>query len=1324
VGRPRRVGPGYLAILGFAVAAAWFYRPVLFGGLVLVPLDNLWLMPPWFGPPGAVPHNFLVSDMLLQNYPWKLILEQALRQRELPLWNPYELAGLPYLGTAQTGVLYPFTALFLLLGPLQAYGWFSALHQVLAGSLTYLFLRRLGIGRFGAVVAGFVFAFSFFLTVSYLWPMVLGAAIWLPLALWSVTGLAQAAATGRFGRALAVDLPVGALAVGLSVLGGHLEITFYSTFAVGLYALFLAVRLGRTERRPAASGRFVVAAGLAIGLGVLLASVQLLPFLDALGSNNRQGDTSYRQVISYALPHRQVLGLLMPDFFGNPTAHDYLDLATLQRAPVERNALGQPTDTIFWGTKNYVEAGGYVGVVPLLLAMLGAIRSRHRDRWFFVGLAVLSLLLAFGTPLYALIYYGLPFFSQLRTPFRWLYLFDFAAAVLAGFGADALWRRQEPEGHGHWLPPVLGFLGLAALAASFAARQRSIAFADGILARSPELQQAFASGAMLYSYEFRNVLLFFGLLAVGGTLVALLARLQSLSSILRTLAAGLLLLTIVGDLFYFGMRFASKEPAAILDQRIDVNLALPPDLAGPRYVSLGDPVVLRANLGVLLGLPGVSGYDTIVPSRFVRLWSLIEPPVDLPFNQIGRLHRLDSLGSPILDLLGVRYVLAEVPADTPAARLSGQLGPIRIYQRSTALPRAFVVPQARWVPDADAAFKALAESGFQPARVVVLEGAPLVGGGGAGTATIASYSLDRVTLQATTDGPAWLVLADANAPGWVATVDGASVPVLTADGYLRAVPLPAGTHAVVFHFSPVSFQFGAYLSLLAVLGLALIVTRPLWRRLTGHYVGQVERVFRNTTLPMATSFLNKAIDFGFAALLLRVLGPKSVGEYTLAIVLMGYVEIFTNFGLNSLIIREVARDREKSGHYLANAVALRLALCALAAPFVGGVILFGHSLFGVGDQAIVAFALLTLSLIPSNITATLSGLFNAWERIDVPATITVATTLARVTLGAAALLLGAGIVGLAAISLALNLVLVVTFILLAQRLLHVHLVGPAPAELPAMLIDSYPLFLNQVLVTIFFKIDVVLLQVLQGSEILGYYATAYKWVDGVLIIPSTFTFAIFPALSRFAQEKGNGLRDVYDLAVRILVVVAIPLSVAIAFLSDDLILLLGGRAYYPQSAQALALLIWFLPFSYVNGVTQYALIAVNRQRFLTLAFVIAAAFNIGANLLLIPHYGFYATSAVTVASEAVLLVPFLIAARQSIGWPNWLVAVGKPALAGAMMVLVILVGRQIELHLALVVAGALYLVAIWALGIFSAEELAVLGRLLRRQRIKTASAIA
>ena len=435
-------------LAGFAAAAIIFYWPSLFGGLILLPLDNLWTMPPWQGPAGAVPHNLLISDMVLQNYPWKLILEQALRQRELPLWNPYVMGGLPYLATGQTGVLYPFVALFLVLGPLKAYAWFCALHQFIAASLTYLFLRRIGLGRFGATVGGLVFAFSFFLTVSYIWPMVLGAAVWLPLALWSLAGLARAAEKGEFGRALAIDLPIGAIAVTLSVLGGHLEVTFYAAFTVALYGVYLAARLWWRGLRGA-SGRFILVAGLVGGLGVLIASAQLAPFLDVLRTNNRQGDTTYQQVISYALPHRQVFGLLMPDFFGNPSTHTYLDLTTLRREPVGNNALGKATDphqTIFWGTKNYVEAGGYVGVVPVVMAILGALLARHRDRWFFVGLASISLLLAFGSPLYALIYYGLPFFSQLRTPFRWLYPFDFAMAGLAALGADLVWRGASKRG--------------------------------------------------------------------------------------------------------------------------------------------------------------------------------------------------------------------------------------------------------------------------------------------------------------------------------------------------------------------------------------------------------------------------------------------------------------------------------------------------------------------------------------------------------------------------------------------------------------------------------------------------------------------------------------------------------------------------------------------------------------------------------------------------------------------------------------------------------------------------------------------------------------
>jgi O-antigen/teichoic acid export membrane protein len=508
-----------------------------------------------------------------------------------------------------------------------------------------------------------------------------------------------------------------------------------------------------------------------------------------------------------------------------------------------------------------------------------------------------------------------------------------------------------------------------------------------------------------------------------------------------------------------------------------------------------------------------------------------------------------------------------------------------------------------------------------------------------------------------------------------------------------------------------------------LLVLAIVSTYPIWRRAVGHYAGQAERVLRNTAVPMATSFFNRAIDFGFAALLLRILGPKAQGEWGWVIALVGYFEIVTGFGLSALIIREVSRDRGKSGRYLADAIALRVALCALAAPVAAALVLFGHVWLGLGDQALVAFALLALALIPGNLTGALNAVFNAWERTEVPAIIAVGTNLARVSLSTTALLLGAGIVGLATISLGLNLILVVVFVIAARRAIVVDLRGPVPADLPAMLAESYPLLLNNILVTVFFKIDTLLLLPLKGAEAVGYYTAAYKWLDGFLIIPSTFTFAVFPVLSRYAVGKGDGLRAAYDTAIRILLCLALPIAVAVTVLSGDLILLLGGPAYFPASARALAILIWFLPFSYVNGLTQYALIAVHRQRFITGAFVAAAIFNLGANLLLIPRYSFYASSVITVLSEVVLLVPFLYAAGKTIGWPDAR-RVGGILLAGALMAAIALGARAINPYLALIAGLVVYPPAIWSLGAFSPAEIAILRGLLARLRRRRVEAVA
>ena len=129
--------PDLIAPLALVLAVVVFFGRVLFGGRVLLPADNLVLTLPWRAMAGQLgvgaPHNHLLGDMLFQNLAWKQFARETLLRGELPLWNPYVFGGEPFLAAGQQSVLYPPGILFYLLPTAQAYGWFTALHVLLAG---------------------------------------------------------------------------------------------------------------------------------------------------------------------------------------------------------------------------------------------------------------------------------------------------------------------------------------------------------------------------------------------------------------------------------------------------------------------------------------------------------------------------------------------------------------------------------------------------------------------------------------------------------------------------------------------------------------------------------------------------------------------------------------------------------------------------------------------------------------------------------------------------------------------------------------------------------------------------------------------------------------------------------------------------------------------------------------------------------------------------------------------------------------------------------------------------------------------------------------
>jgi len=166
--------------------------------------------------------------------------------------------------------------------------------------------------------------------------------------------------------------------------------------------------------------------------------------------------------------------------------------------------------------------------------------------------------------------------------------------------------------------------------------------------------------------------------------------------------------------------------------------------------------------------------------------------------------------------------------------------------------------------------------------------------------------------------------------------------------------------------------------------------------------------------------------------------------------------------------------------------------------------------------------------------------------------------------------------------------------------------------------------------------------------------------------------------------------------------------------APEMVVILGGSAYLPGAAVALRLMAWSMPIGWINSITQYALIALDRQRYLTRAYVLGFAFSVLSNLWLMPRLGAAGSAALHICAEAVLLVPFALGVRRYMGGIEWWEMLGKPLLAallvGSGAVALLPVGRGV----AVLTVVFLYPLAVWMLGVLSPEERALLAPLVRR----------
>ena len=544
--------------------------------------------------------------------------------------------------------------------------------------------------------------------------------------------------------------------------------------------------------------------------------------------------------------------------------------------------------------------------------------------WLLAALALVSLLFAFGTPLYYLLFYGVPGYKQLHSAFRWVFPYTVAMTALSGFGLQMLQNWLEGGKNtgqagaraarsartiARWIAGVTLVAGVVALAAALVSMLAPGPFAalgQRIVDSSDLARAVFANGQDFWGYQWRNVF-HFGLFATLAGLWLLYATRNPRSTDRDSRAAvpswilpAAAILILVLDLFLVLGDFnpaadpdllkTTPKSIAVLQQ--DKDLWRVTSFEGP-----GTTKTLNANTAWLNGLQDVRGYNSIIPRQYVEYMKAIEPQGQLLYNRISPFYDPASLDDPLTDLLGVKYVVSELPLDVSGwEKVYDE--EVRIYRNADAFPRAFIAARAELAPPGDVLTRTrqvdlhdvvvleagdtalregegLAASGFKrlpaeyagrmPADELPPAASPQVR-----TATVSDYGLRQVLVDVNLSDRGWLVLTDAWFPGWKAylrpfgeTGEGVDaegnpleleLPVFRADGNFRAVYIPQdGQWTVRFVYSPRSVQTGAYVSFLAAICLMLLAGLWAWGRFyreVDDENAEVRRVAKNSAVLM------------------------------------------------------------------------------------------------------------------------------------------------------------------------------------------------------------------------------------------------------------------------------------------------------------------------------------------------------------------------------------------------------------------------------------------------------------------------------------------
>lgn len=687
---------------------------------------------------GLFKNNIFVFGEIARFYlPGHKMLAEAWQHGHLPLWVSQLYCGFPLFATGQIGAYYPLNFLaHSFLAPEYALSLLLIFHFLMIAFFTYIYTRQMGLEEIAALTTSLVFAFGGFLITNLMQVSMIFTATWLPLGFYCLERYIQ-----ERHRSFLIWL---SLVIALQSLAGNQQIVLCS---IVVYAAYFAWFWSR-EKLPFKEAIYFT--GLII-LGLSMAGIQLIPYRELLLNGIRSTHYNFGAT---SFPVRNFITYIFPNFFGwqSPSASPY-----------------------YYGLATYWDLACYIGIAPLVLALVAMMFRLTRHLNFFILLFGATMVLSLG--------------NHPEGISGYLLIGSFSLAVLAGFGLKIILLKKE-----HFslalkrVYVLIGSFMLLAFGLGYTliliGRER-LAKAASIFIHSPFYQVASWAdqlvGGLQYSLNLVSLHVYAQLIIL--FLVYWIIK-GFLEGELKAKSFQLVLLgLIMCDLYYFSLGYnvtTEKNELAPSFQMLNI-LKRDPDYFRIYNYHVPDQS-LTPDMNLMWNIDEISGYSPV--------------EITTAHRQLQEIEQLDlRLALPVLGRENVKYIITGQKIAATGLKMVFQDAKTYMYENLYFKQRTYYLQHKQYQP------------------------------------IIAFYHNGEIKVYSDVPQQDKMVLKEIFYPGWEASVDGVPVLLEKEEGKFNKIAVPAGKHEIWFNYRPRSLRLGMLLSACSMIFFLVLLFSKFSRRI-------------------------------------------------------------------------------------------------------------------------------------------------------------------------------------------------------------------------------------------------------------------------------------------------------------------------------------------------------------------------------------------------------------------------------------------------------------------------------------------------------------